>query len=211
MLPFSSSHVYPSTAVVNPSWGGGVVTSCPDARLIHSHNQHHQQVHLVDRQDLFLGSSPTSSYKEGKQLAFMHQQQGDQPTVQSPHLPGPAASSMGHTFRRSSPFSESSSSNGLRCKMFCDTLTSSVHDSSCALSLLSSPPPQSQTHNHMVNPHSSSFMQPLGLSLLHDHSLGPLDSVLGPNGSDHCSSMYNMGSSGSQGNEAPPIFPFQWE
>ncbi|KAJ1411855.1 SBP domain [Sesbania bispinosa] len=200
LLPFSSSHVYPTTAMVNPAWGGGVVTSCADVRL-HSHNQH-QQMHLVDKQDLFLGSSPTS-YKEGKQLAFI---QGDQPmptlSNQSPHLP--AAASM-----RPSPFSES---NGLRCKLFCDSLTSSVHDSSCALSLLSSP----QTHNpgnglnQMVNPHTS-FMQPLGLSL-HDNSLGSVNQVLGPNESDHCASMYNIGSNNeSPGNEAPPLFPFQWE
>ncbi|XP_061373772.1 squamosa promoter-binding-like protein 13A [Gastrolobium bilobum] len=200
LLPFSSSHVYPSTAVVNPAWGGGVVTSCADVRL-QCHNQH-QQVHLVEKQDLFLGSSQTS-YNEGKQVAFI---QGDH--NQNTHVP--PATSLSQTFFRTSPFSES---GGLRCKMFCDSITSSVHDSSsCALSLLSSP----QTHNpgnglnQMVNTHSS-LMQPLGLSL-HDNNLGSVDPVLGPNGSDHhCSSMYNIGSNGSQGNEAPLLFPFQWE
>ena len=207
MLPFSSSHVFPSSAVVNPGWSGGLVTSCADVRL-HSHtSQQQQQVHMVDKQDLFLGSSPTSYNKEGKQLAFL---QGDRTTAtlsnQNSHLP--AASSM--CLRNNSPFTES---GGLRCKMFCDnSLTSSVHDSSCALSLLSSP----QTHNpgnglnQMVQPPHSSLMQPLGLSL-HDSGMETVDPVLGHNGSDHCSSMYNMDSHGSQGNEAPQLFSFQWE
>ncbi|XP_027344054.1 squamosa promoter-binding-like protein 13A [Abrus precatorius] len=202
LLPFTSSHVYPSTTVVNPAWGG-VVTSGGDVRL---QNQQNQQVHLVDKQDLFLGSSPTG-YKEGKQVAFM---QGDHTlNNQSPHLPT-APVGQAQTFLRTSPFSESS---GLRCKMFCDSLTSSVHDSSsCALSLLSSPPTHNPGNglNQMMNAHSPLMHQPLGLSL-HDNSLGPVDPVMGPNGSDHSSSMYNLGSNGSQGNEAPPLFPFQWE
>ncbi|RDY12941.1 Squamosa promoter-binding-like protein 13B, partial [Mucuna pruriens] len=200
LLPFSSSHVYPSTTVVSPGWGG--VISSGDIRLHgHNHNHNHQQVHLVDKQDLFLGSSP-SGYKEGKQLAFM---QGEHTlNNQSPHLAGGSVG-QAQVFLRSSPYSES---GGMRCKMFCDSITSSVHDSSRALSLLSSPQPHSPGNglNQMVNPHSP-LMQPLGLSL-HDNSLDP---VLGPHGSDHSSSMYNMGSNGSQGNEAPPLFPFQWE
>lgn len=195
LLPFSSSHVYPSTAMMNPTWVGG------DVRL-HSHNQHQQMHHLVDKQDLFLGTtSSTSSYKEGKQVSFI---QNNQPTaaatVNNQPLP---ASSMSRTFSRTNPFSE-------RYKMFCDNNTS------CALSLLSSPVPQTHDHpenglNQMVNTHSS-FMQPLGLSL-HDHSLGSVDSVLGSNDqSGHCSSIYNLGSSEShsQGNNneaSPLLFP----
>ncbi|CAL0306747.1 unnamed protein product [Lupinus luteus] len=196
LLPFSSSHIYSSTAMVNPAWNG-VVTSSADVRL---QNQH-QQVNFIEKQDLFLGSSPTS-YKEGKQLAFL---QGDH--NQNTHNL--------HTLLRTSPYSESS--GGLRSKMFYDnTLTSSVHESPCALSLLSSPQVHNNTGNglnQMVQPHSSSLMQPLGLSL-HDNnnnSLESVDPVLDPNGSDHCSSMYNIGSSGSQGSDAPQLFPFQWE
>ncbi|KAG5024234.1 hypothetical protein AAZV13_08G010200 [Glycine max] len=203
LLSFSSSHVYPSTTVVNPTLGG-VVTS-GDVRL-HGQNHHHHQMHLVDKQDLFLGSSPTG-YKEGKHLAFM---QGDHTlNNQSPHLPG-ASVGPAQMFLRTSPYSES---GGLRCKMFCDSLTGSAHgNTSRALSLLSSPPqPHSPGNglNQMVNPHSP-LMQPLGLSL-HDNSLGSVDPVLGPNGSDHSSSMHHIGSNGSQVNEAPPLFPFQWE
>lgn len=201
LLPFSSSHIYPSTAMMNPTWNGG------DVRL-HNHNQH--------RQDLFLGTSQTNTYKEGKQVASFIQTNHHHPTTTlnntNQHLP--EASSLNQTFRRTNPFSD---------KMFCDSLTSSVHNNnnntSCALSLLSSPTQQQQTHDHvnglnqMVNTHSS-FMQPLGLSL-HDHSLDP---VLGSNDeSGHCSSIYNMGGSNeshsTQGNnnDAPPLFPFQWD
>ncbi|KAK7318287.1 hypothetical protein RJT34_02986 [Clitoria ternatea] len=189
LLPFSSSHVYSSTSVANPSWDG-VVTSGGDVRL------HNQQV----QQEFFLGSSPSGGYKEGKQVAFMH---GDHTlNTQGPHIP---AGSMGQAqaFLRESPYSESG--GGLRCKLFCDSLTtSSVHESSRALSLLSSPQTHNPGNNPMVNPHSS-LMQPLGLSL-HDNSLGSVGPVLGPNGSEHSSSTY-----GSQGNEATQLFPFQWE
>ncbi|XP_061345851.1 squamosa promoter-binding-like protein 13A isoform X2 [Gastrolobium bilobum] len=205
LLPFSSPQVYPSTAMVNSAWSGGLVTSCADARL-HNHN-HQQQVHLADKQDLFLGCSPIS-YKEGKQLAFLHGENPSMATLNNQNSPL-AAASVCQRFLRISPLSES---GGVRNKMFCDSLTTSVHESPCALSLLSS----SQTHtpenglNQMVQPHSMSFMQPLGLTL-HDNNLESMDRVLVPSGGDHCSSMYNIGSDGSQGNEAPQLFPFQWE
>lgn len=195
---------------MNPCWSGGLVTtSCSDARM-HNHNQH-QQVQLVEKQDLFLGSSPTS-YKEGKQLAFLHDENPSTATFNNQNPPLPAASVCSRTLLRTNSLSES---GGVRSKMFCDSLTTSVHDPPCALSLLSS----SQTHtpgngiNQMVQPaHSMSLMQlqPLGLSL-HDNSLESVDRVLVPNGSDHCSSMYDMVSDGSQGNAASQLFPFQWE
>ncbi|KAI5383811.1 squamosa promoter-binding-like protein 13A isoform X2 [Lathyrus oleraceus] len=207
LLPFSSSHIYPSTAMMNPTWGG------TDVRV---HSQHQQQMH-----HLVLGTtSPTTnnSYKEGKQVSssssssFIHHATNHQ-THQ--HL---SSSSMNPSFNRTNPFSE-------RCKMFGDNSSNNNNNTTCALSLLSSPPLPvvSQTHNHhhhhhheMVNTTHSSFMQPLGLSL-HDHSLGSVDHVLGPNDqSGHCSSIYNMGSneSHSQGNDndaPPPLYPFQWD
>ena len=186
MLPFSSS-----TAMVNSAWSSGLITSCESGRL-HIHNQN-QQVHVVDKQDIFPGSTQTS-YGEGKQLQFLHNDNNN-PSLHNETTP---------LLRTSS-------------KMFCDSLTTSVHESPCALSLLSS----SQTHtpdnglNQMVQqPHSMSRMQPLGLSLHgNNNSFESLDRVLVPNGneSDHCSSLYNMGSEGSQGNDAPQLFPYQWE
>jgi len=186
LLPFSSS-----TAMVNSAWSSGLITSCESGRL-HIHNQN-QQVHVVDKQDIFPGSTQTS-YGEGKQLQFLHNDNNN-PSLHNETTP---------LLRTSS-------------KMFCDSLTTSVHESPCALSLLSS----SQTHtpdnglNQMVQqPHSMSRMQPLGLSLHgNNNSFESLDRVLVPNGneSDHCSSLYNMGSDGSQGNDAPQLFPYQWE
>lgn len=204
--------------MMNPTWGG------TDVRL---HTQHNQQMHhhLVPKQDLFLGTSSPSTnntYKQGKQLSsssssssFIHQATNHQNHHQ--HLSSP---SMNPSFPRTNPFSE-------RYKMICDSNNNSNSNASCALSLLSSPPlpvVSSQTHDHhhhhqhqMVNNTThSSFMQPLGLSL-HDHSLGSVDHVLGPNDqTGHCSSIYNMGSneSHSQGNDndaPPPLYPFQWD
>ncbi|XP_057750742.1 squamosa promoter-binding-like protein 13A isoform X1 [Arachis stenosperma] len=200
LLPFSGSHVFPSSGVVNAGWSAGLVTSCGDVRL-HSHSsQQQQQMHMVDKQDLFLGSSPTpyNNNKEGKQqLAFLH-------VDNHHHHHAGAASSM-----------------CLR-NMFCDnTLTSSVHDSSCALSLLSSPQtthnpgnglnqlvPQPHTHH---THHSSLMQQSLGLSLHDSSSMESVDPVMGHSETEHCSSMYNMDSHGSHGSDPPQLFPFQWE
>lgn len=99
--------------------------------------------------------------------------------------------------------------------MFRDRLTTQIHDSDCALSLLSSS--QAQTSEiglrHMVQPNSISLVQPLGPSI-HGNSLESIDSVLISNRSDadvHCPVMFHMGSDGSQGNEAPQTLPFHWE
>lgn len=225
MLPFSSS-----SGMVNPSWstGGLVTSSAGGITRMHIHNNQHQQVHVVDhKQDLFLGTTPTSYRDQGKQLAFLH---GDHNTLNNhqnpnPHLP--VASSVCQTLLRSSPLSSESSCGNVRSKlMFCDnnnnnSITSAVHDTPCALSLLSS---SSQTHtpgnglNQMVQVqphHSMSLMQPLGLSLHgNNNSYESMERVLVHNGSEsdhHCSSMYNMGSDGSQGNDAPQLFPYQWD
>ncbi|KAE9601381.1 hypothetical protein Lal_00023861 [Lupinus albus] len=179
LLPFSSAQIYSSPSVVIPAWNEEVIPS------------QHQQVNFIDKQDLFLGSSPTTSYKEGKQLAFLQGDHNSTATLnnQNTNL---------ETLLRTSPYSESS--EGMRCKMFCDnSLTSSVHDSPCALSLLSSHNTHGNGLNQMVQPHSSSLMQPLGLSLHDNNSLEPVNSV------------YNIGSNGSQGSDAPQLFPFQWE
>ncbi|PNX96223.1 squamosa promoter-binding-like protein 13A-like [Trifolium pratense] len=186
LLPFSSS-----TTMVNSAWSSsGLITSCESGRLHIHNNQQNQQLHVVDKQDHFLGSTATT-YGEGKQLQFLHND---------------------NTNNNNTPFLRTSS------KMFCDSLTtSSVHESPRALSLLSS----SQTHtSHSMaqQPHSMSLMQPpLGLSLHgnnnNNNSFESMDRVLVPNGneSDHCSSLYNIGSDGSQSNDAPQLYPYQWE
>ncbi|XP_062169957.1 squamosa promoter-binding-like protein 13A [Alnus glutinosa] len=202
LIPFSSSHVYPSTNVVSASWAG-VLNSAADARL---HNQQ-QQLQLIDEQKLFLRSSPsTSSFIGGKQLPFL---QGGSTTLNNQSsLEAPVCRPL----LRSIALTES---GGARTKMYCDRLTTQVQDSDCALSLLSSP--QSQTSRlgftHIAHPNSVSLVQPLGPSL-HGNSLEPMDSVLVSSGSDsnvHCQAMFHMGSDGSQANGTPQTLPFHWE
>jgi hypothetical protein len=202
LIPFSSSHVYPSTNVVSASWAG-VLNSAADARL---HNQQ-QQLQLIDEQKLFLRSSPsTSSFIGGKQLPFL---QGGSTTLNNQSsLEAPVCRPL----LRSIALTES---GGARTKMYCDRLTTQVQDSDCALSLLSSP--QSQTSRlgftHIAHPNSVSLVHPLGPSL-HGNSLEPMDSVLVSSGSDsnvHCQAMFHMGSDGSQANGTPQTLPFHWE
>jgi hypothetical protein len=190
LLPFSSS-----TSMVNSAWSSSrLITSCESSRLHINNNQQHQQLHVVDKQDHFLGST-TPTYGEGKQLQFLHNDNNNNPSLHNQNT---------SLLRTSS-------------KMFCDSLTtSSVHESPCALSLLSSS--QTHTSHSMVQqPHSMSLMQPpLGLSLHgnnNNSSFESMNRVLVPNGSesDHCSSLYNIGSDGSQSNDAPQLFPYQWE
>ncbi|XVF49587.1 hypothetical protein PTKIN_Ptkin04bG0024800 [Pterospermum kingtungense] len=101
--------------------------------------------------------------------------------------------------------------------MFYDKLATTTQDSDCALSLLSSP--QSQTSGIslcnmvMVQPHSFTSMQPLSPSL-QNHIIEPMDSVAVSNAMDatvRCPGMFNMGSGGSSGSEAPQTFPFHWQ
>ena len=199
-MPFSSSHVYPSTNVVNAAWAG-VLNPAADARL---HNQQ-QQLQLMDEQKLFLRSSPsTSSFIGGKQLSFLH---GGSTTLNN-HSSHEAP--VCRPLLRTIALTES---GGARTKMYCDRLTSRVQDSDCALSLLSSPQSQTSRLGFTAHPNSVSLVHPLGPSL-HGNSLEPMDSVLVSSGSDsnvHCQAMFHMGSDGSQANGTPQTLPFHWE
>nr|AVV48335.1 squamosa promoter binding-like protein [Litchi chinensis] len=199
LLPFSSSHVYPSTNVVNTSWTAAVNTD-GDAR----HYNQLQHSNLPDKQNLFLGSF-ANSYKGGKQFTFL---QGDNhPSLNN--QPSPEASVCQPLLRTIALSERSATSHN----MFRDRLTS--QDSDCALSLLSSP--QTQTSgislSHMVQPSSIPLVQPLGPSL-HNHSLEPMESVLvasGRNVNVHCPGMFPNESDESSASEPPQTIPFQWE
>lgn len=201
LLPFSSSHVYPSTNVVNPTWAG-VVNAEADAR----HYNKHQQLHSPEKQNIFLGSSPSSGYKVGKQFPFL---QGDNPSLNNQTH---QEASICQPLLKTISLSESSVRGH---NMFYDRLTTRAHDSDCALSLLSSP--QAQTSgislNHIVQPSSIPLVQPLGPGL-NKHSFEPMDSVLVSNSRDvsvHCPGMFHVGSDeSSSGNEAPQTLPFHW-
>lgn len=203
-MPFSSSHVYPSTNMVSPAWAG-VLNTAADARL---HNQQ-QQLQLLDKEKLFLGSSPSTSstnYMGGKQLSFL--QGGSTILNNQSSLEAPECQPLLRTIALSE-------SGGARSKMYGDRLTTRVHDSDCALSLLSSPQSQSSglALGHMVHPNSVSLVQPLDSSL-NGNNLEPMESVLISNGSDsniHCQGMFHMASEESPANETPQTFPFHWE
>ncbi|KAG6634917.1 hypothetical protein CIPAW_11G005400 [Carya illinoinensis] len=204
LMPFSSSHVYPSTNMVSPAWAG-VLNTAADARL---HNQQ-QQLQLLDKEKLFLGSSPSTSstnYMGGKQLSFL--QGGSTILNNQSSLEAPECQPLLRTIALSE-------SGGARSKMYGDRLTTRVHDSDCALSLLSSPQSQSSglALGHMVHPNSVSLVQPLDSSL-NGNNLEPMESVLISNGSDsniHCQGMFHMASEESPANETPQTFPFHWE
>ncbi|KAG6633379.1 hypothetical protein CIPAW_12G044600 [Carya illinoinensis] len=204
LIPFSSSHVYPSTTMVSPAWAG-VLNTAADARL---QNQQ-QQLWLLDKEKHFLGSSPSTystNHLGGKQMSFL--QGGSTLLNHHSSLEAPVCQPLLKTIALSE-------SGGARSKMFGDRLTTQVHDSDCALSLLSSPQAQSSglALNREVHPNSVSLVQPLGSSL-HGNSLDPMNSVLMSSGSDskvHCRGRFHMGSEESQVNETPQTFPFNWE
>lgn len=193
LIPFSGSHVYPSTNVVNPTWTS-VVESSGDAR----HYNQFQHPNLSDKQNLFLGSSQIG-YKGSKQFTFS---QGDNPQ------PSPEAS-VCQPLLRTVPLSERSVSS--HHIMFHDRLTS--RDSDCALSLLSSP--QMQTSGISLSHHI--VPQPSSLPLVQNHSLEPMESVLvttsGRNANLPCHGMFPIvpDESSASATEPPQTIPFQWE
>ncbi|KAK9278734.1 hypothetical protein L1049_028449 [Liquidambar formosana] len=205
LFPFSTSQIYSTTSAVSPTWvGAGAFKAVEDAGL---YNQH-SQLHLLDKQNPFSGSSSsTSSYRGGKQFAFL---QGDNYATLGNHT-APQAS-VCQPLLKSIASSQSGGGSG---KMICDRLATQLPDSDCALSLLSSPPMHTSgiSLGHMMQPNSIPLAQPLGQSL-HYNSLEPMDSVLVSNASNtsvHCQGMFDMGSEESCGNEAPQTLPFYWD
>uniref|UniRef100_F6GSW2 SBP-type domain-containing protein n=1 Tax=Vitis vinifera TaxID=29760 RepID=F6GSW2_VITVI len=191
LLPFSSPHLYPTTAMMSPNWGAGLVKTEEGAIL---YNQH-QQLPLLEKQHLHLGSS-SSFYKGGKQLTFL---QADHP-------------SLSNYTTSEAPVCQPLAGHG--CKMFYDRLTNQVLESDCALSLLSSPQTQSSgiSLSNMVQPNSVSLAQPSAPSLHYNNQ--PVDSVLVSNAGVtdiHCPGIFHIGSDGSSGNEAPQKLPFFWD
>ncbi|XP_068309289.1 squamosa promoter-binding-like protein 13A [Pyrus communis] len=222
LLPLSSSLVYPSTNIVNPTWAGIVKTE-PDSGI------HNHQLPMIDKQNMFLGSSDSTSssgYKGGKQFSLF--QSSDSSPVHHNHQTSHHHSaSVCRPLLNTISFSETGGGGGggtTKSKTFCDRLTTQTHDSDCALSLLSSPQTQQRSEiglRQMVQqPNSISLMQQrFGPAGLHGNSssIEPMDSVLVSNGSGdanvHCPGMFHIGSDGSQGsgNQHPQTPPFHWQ
>lgn len=225
LLPFSSSLVYPSTNVINPTWATGIVKTEPDPGV------HNLQLPLIDKQNMFLGSSVSTSssgYKGGKQFSLF-QSSNSSPLHHNHQTSHHHGTSVCQPLLNTISFSETASGGGgtTKSKMFCDRLTTQIHDSDCALSLLSSPQTQQTSEiglRHTVQqPNSISLMQqrlgPNGLRR-NNSSMEPMDSVMVSNGSGdanvHCPGMFRLISDGSQGNgnqhhQSPQTLPFHWQ
>ncbi|KAL6182646.1 hypothetical protein ACLB2K_044061 [Fragaria x ananassa] len=221
LSPFSSSLVYPSTTVVNPTWAA-VVKAEADTGHHNQHLQHH---------NMFLGSSTrsSSSYNKGgankQQFTLFQSSNNNQTHGASVCQPLLNTISMSDT-------ASSGAAASAKSKLCHDRLTTTriLHDSDCALSLLSSPQTQQQTSElglrHMMQ-------QPNTTSLMHHHRLGfhrnnnsnniePMDSVRVSHGSSddahnvhQSSGIFHMGSDGSQqGNhhhQGSQTLPFHWQ
>lgn len=197
LSPFSSSHVYPSTLVMNHSWRDLANNTEIDARL------HVQQepTHFPDKHNIYLGSSSNDSvHKIGKQVTFM---QSDNPE-----------SSVGQPLVKTIDFSEN---EVCRSKMLYDRFKTPGHESDCALSLLSSLQTQAsgigfseaEQDRHLI-----SFLQPLDVSLGHHNSLEPINSVLNgsvSNANINCSGMFHIASNDGCNEATPPSLPFHWQ
>ncbi|XP_050120664.1 squamosa promoter-binding-like protein 13A isoform X2 [Malus sylvestris] len=222
LLPLSSTLVYPSTNIINPTWAGIVKTE-PDS------GTHNSQLPLIDKQNMFLGSSGSTSssgYKGGKQFSLF-QSSNSSPVHHNHQTSHHHSASVCQPLLNTISFSETGGGGGggtTKSKTFCDRLTTQTHDSDCALSLLSSPQTQQRSEiglRHIVQqPNSVSLMQQrFGPAGLHGNSssIEPMDSVLVPNGSGdanvHCPGMFHIGSqsSGNQHHQSPQTPPFHWQ
>ncbi|XP_043707534.1 squamosa promoter-binding-like protein 16 isoform X2 [Telopea speciosissima] len=190
---------------VSAAWTGVVKTE-EDATICNRH--------FINRQNLFAGSFSHSYKGAGKQFPFM---QSNATTLSNQNCPDASVCQA--------PLNTiaSSQSEGGR-KMFSNGL-SRVHDSDCALSLLSSQSTQTSgvSLNHMVHPESIPMARPLvpglqysGLGLyssggMEDEQMG---SVLVTDAGDaelHCQGFFHVGSDGPSQNVGQQTLPFAWE
>ncbi|KAK8703076.1 hypothetical protein V6N13_021406 [Hibiscus sabdariffa] len=197
MLPFSSLQVYPTTTVVKTTWPG-VNKSASESRCLNPSPK--QSLNSPVKQNLVLGTS-SSNYREGKQCMFL---QGEDQTLAKASVCQPVLGAV-------APFLEG---NGSCHSMLCDSLTTQVRDSDCALSLLSSPLSHTSGigSSNMVQPQLFPLVQSLGSSL-QSYGIEPMGSVVA-NGREttvHGSRMFHMESGESSGSEAPQALPFHWQ
>ncbi|KAJ4851427.1 hypothetical protein Tsubulata_043959 [Turnera subulata] len=219
LLAYSTSHVYPSATVLNPTWSAVVNNNEENARNC---NLLHQQIHSPEKQGFFLGS-PGSSYKGGKHFPFL---QSHNLTLTNQTTPASSSSSSSSSVCQpllsSIALSESNNNNNNSSSsigtnsghgLFCDSLTKSTQaaNSDCALSLLSSTQQTQGSGNHHHHHH---LMQRLGSSSPLGHGLATMDSLLVSNRREaevHSQGIFDIQSSRSSGNKATQALPFSWE
>ncbi|XP_010442225.1 PREDICTED: squamosa promoter-binding-like protein 13A [Camelina sativa] len=165
LLEFSGgSHVFPTTSVVNPSWGNSLVSVAVAANgSSYGQNQSYVGSSPAKTGLMFpISSSLNSNRSTGKQFPFLQEEE------------------------------ESS-----RTASLCERMTSCIHDSDCALSLLSS---SSSSVPHLLQP-------PLSLSQ------EAVETVFYGSGLFENVSAVSDGSviSGNEAVTLPQTFPFHWE
>lgn len=204
LLAFSNPQVFPASAGVTSAWAGNIKTE-NDAVLYNSH----QQLNFMDRQNSF-PESFSRSYR-GKQFPFL---QGPNPTLPGTSVCQPLLD----------PSSASGNGSGGQ-KMFSDGLNR-VISSDRALSLLSSPPPETQEIglSRMVQqnpiPPAQSLIPSLHYTGLSQYASsqgmgGSVGSVLVSDGSSnanlHCPAIFQLGPDGSSTNSPHQTLSFSWE
>ncbi|KAJ4973531.1 hypothetical protein NE237_006705 [Protea cynaroides] len=194
-----------STSVVSAAWTGVVKTE-EDASICNRH--------FINRQNLYAGSFSHNYKGAGKQFPFM---QSNDTSLTNQTAPEASVSQP--------PLNTiaSSHSEGGR-KMFSNGL-SRVHDSDCALSLLSSESTRTSgvSLNHVVHLESIPMARPLVPGLQYN-SLGryssrgmedvQVGSLLITDTSDadlHCQGIFHVGSDGPSQNVGQQALPFAWE
>ncbi|XP_043726211.1 squamosa promoter-binding-like protein 16 [Telopea speciosissima] len=209
LLPYTSPQIFSPASMLSATWTGVVKTE-EDATLYNRH--------FINRQNPFTGSFSHDYKGGGKQFPFvasnattLANQTAPEASVCQPLL-NTITSSQSESGRNIF-------SNGL----------SRVHDSDCALSLLSSPSTQTSgislnNLNHVVHPESIPMAHPLipglqysGLGrypssrVMEDEQVG---SVLVTETSDadlHCEGIFHVGSDGSSQTVGQQTLPFAWE
>lgn len=204
LLAFSNPQVFPASAGVTSAWAGNIKTE-NDTVLYNSH----QQLNFMDRQNSF-PESFSRSYR-GKQFPFL---QGPNPTLPGTSVCQPLLD----------PSSASGNGSGGQ-KMFSDGLNR-VISSDRALSLLSSPPPETQEIglSRMVQqnpiPPAQSLIPSLHYTGLSQYASsqgmgGSVGSVLVSDGSSnanlHCPAIFQLGPDGSSTNSPHQTLSFSWE
>ena len=183
LSPFSSSQTSPTTSMMNPNWGAGIVKTEEGTTPY----DQHQQLPLLEKHR-HLGSSSSSFYKGGKQLSFFE----DEQLSLSNHATSEPVASHG-------------------CKMFYSdcalSLLSSPQTQSPGIGLSHMVQPSSPA---LAQPSSAPRLhynddnQTTGF--------GPISGAAGV-ADVHCHGVFHMGSDGSSspGNEAPQRLPYFWD
>lgn len=200
-MPFTTSQVFPSTAVSSHGWSSAVSDGAGDPAALHNRNH---QLNFLEKQSIFVEPSEHNNYKAAPPLAgFLH----GGPTTCQPLL------------RTINSLSENHDGGGgeERNRMIYERFRIGISESDCALSLLSSP--QTQTDHEPPRNAAISLLPPLNHHHHHHHNgfENSESSSVGITNDDgnHVGAVNFPGifgiSSDNGGNQSPSTLPFHWE